>query len=251
MRLWLAIAMILVWAGPAAAAESLTPPCGVPPIPDYAAIDARPAVQVISGQDLASWKPPSCVGWTAKDDGVLVALAGRFRSRGTSDDLLAHFGAISTLKGLKYWSVSDGGWQILIPSATALDSPESSRSRSDFSLAELRKGGDLYFAQQDNRTSEEVVYRMHVRDLGPGRFVMDVANVTPVRAFMLTLFDADDLQSVHFVEQESPGVFRYYGLAFAGEQLASKLGVPEASYVNRALALYGHLTGQPAQPPEK
>lgn len=243
--------MILVCAGQAAAAESLTPPCGVPPVPDYAAIDARPAVQVISGQDLASWKPPSCLGWAAKDDGVLVALAGRFRSRGTSDDLLKHFGAISTLKDLKYWSVTDGGWRTLITSANALDGPESGHSRSDFSLAEMRSRQDLYFAQQDNRTSEEVVYRMQVKDLAPGKFVVAVENVTPVRSYMLTLFDAGDLQSVHFVEQESPGVFRYYGLAFAGEQLASKLGVPEASYVNRALALYGHLTGKPVQPAEK
>jgi hypothetical protein len=248
---WLPIAVILVFAGQAAAAENLTPPCGAPPIPDYAAIDARPAVQVISGQDLASWKPPACLGWTAKDDGVLVALAGRFRSRGTSEDLLKRFGAISTLKGLKYWSVTDGGWRTLITSATALDAPDSGHSRRDFTLAEMRSGQDLYFAQQDNRTSEEVVYRMQVKDLAAGKFVVAVENVTPVRSFMLTLFDAGDLQSVHFVEQESPGVFRYYGLAFAAEHIASSLGVPEASYVNRALALYGHFVGRTMEPPDR
>ena len=68
---------------------------------------------------------------------------------------------------------------------------------------------------------------------------------------MLTLFDPGELLSVHFVERESPGVFRYYGLAFAGESLASSIALPEASYVNRALALYGHLSGKPTVPAKK
>jgi hypothetical protein len=53
------------------------------------------------------------------------------------------------------------------------------------------------------------------------------------------------------VERESPCVFRYYGLAFAGESLASSIALPEASYVNRALALYGHLSGKPTAPAKK
>lgn len=252
MRQWLAIiAVILVAAGPAAAADSPQPPCDAPPVPAYAAIDARPTIQVISGAELASWKPPSCVGWAAKSDGVLVALAGRFTSSGSLDELLKHFGAISSLKGLQYWSVTDGGWRTLITSASALDAPESGHSRTDFTLAEMKSGHELYFAQQDNRTSEEVVYRMNVKDLGKDRFIVAVENVTPVRSFMLTLFDPGDLQSVHFVERESPKVFRYYGLAFAGESLPTSLALPEASYVNRALALYGHLSGKPVAPDEK
>ena len=247
MKRLLPIALIvLALAGGAAAAETgAVPPCGTTPVPDYAAVDAHPAVQVISGNDLAAWKPAPCIGWKAKDDGVLVALAGRFHFNGTTDELLKRFGAISSLKGLQYWSVTDGGWRTLIDSASALDSPDSGHSRADFTLAEMKSGHDLYFAQQDNRTSEEVVYRMKVSDLSADGFVVAVENVTPVRSFMLTLFDPGDLQSVHFVERESPGVFRFYGLAFAGESLASSLALPEASYVNRALALYGHLSGKP------
>jgi hypothetical protein len=36
----------------------------------------------------------------------------------------------------------------------------------------------------------------------------------------------------------------YYGLAWAGDSLVSRLAVPEASYVNRALALYRHFLGE-------
>ena len=253
MKRLLPIALIVVaLAGPAVAAEmGVVPPCGATPVPDYAAVDAQPAIKVISDTELAAWRPAPCVVWTAKEDGVLVALAGRFHFNGTTDELLKRFGAISSLKGLQYWSVTDGGWRTLITSASALDAPDSDHSRADFTLAEMKSGHDLYFAQQDNRTSEEVVYRMKVRDLAADRFVVAVENVTPVRSFMLTLFDPDDLQSVHFVERESPGLYRFYGLAFAGESLPSSLALPEASYVNRALALYGHLTGKPVVPAGK
>jgi hypothetical protein len=245
----LAIVVMLLSAGLASAADkNPQPPCGTLPVPGYGAVDAGPAVQVISGSDLAAWKPPSCVGWPAQDDGVLVALAGRFAYKGSTDDLLKRFGAISTLKGLKYWSVTDGGWRTLITSAEALDAPESGHSRPDFTLAEMKSGKDLYFAQQDNRTSEEVVYRMQVRDLSANGFVVAVENVTPVRSYMLTLFDPGELLSVQFVERESPGVYGYYGLAFAGESLASSIALPQASYVNRALALYGQLTGNVVPP---
>jgi len=251
VRVLLAIAALSLSAAVAIAAEkSPVPPCGATPVPDYAAVDAAPAVEVISGSALAAWKPPSCVGWEAKDDGVLVAIAGRFAYKGSTDDLLKRFGAISTLKGLKYWSVSDGGWRTLITSAEALEAPESGHSRPDFTLAEMKSGKDLYFAQQDNRTSEEVVYRMQIRELSANGFVVAVENTTPVRSYMLTLFNPGDLLSVHFVERESPGVYRYHGLAFAGESLAQSIALRQASYVNRALALYGQLTGK-APPPVK
>jgi hypothetical protein len=252
VRVLLAIAAMLLSAGVGVAAEpGPQPPCGTPPVPGYAAVDAAPAVQVVSGSELAAWRPAACVGWGTKDDGVLVALAGRFAYKGSTEDLLKHFGAISTLKGLKYWSVTDGGWQTLITSAEALESPDSGHSRSDFTFAEMKSGKDLYFAQQDNRTSEEVVYRMQVRDLSANGFVVAVENVTPVRSYMLTLFDPGELLSVHFVQQESPGIYRYYGLAFAGESLASSIALPQASYVNRALALYGQLTGTTVAPDKK
>jgi hypothetical protein len=245
----LAIVVVLLSAGLASAADkNPQPPCGTPRVPGYAAVDAAPAVLVISGSDLGAWKPPSCVGWSAQGDGVLVALSGRFAYKGSTDDLLKRFGAISTLKGLKYWSVTDGGWRTLITSAEALEAPESGHSRPDFTLAEMKSGKDLYFAQQDNRTSEEVVYRMQVRDLSTNGFVVAVENVTPVRSYMLTLFDPGELLSVQFVERESPGVYGYYGLAFAGESLASSIALPQASYVNRALAIYGQLTGKAVAP---
>ena len=194
--------------------------------------------------ELGSWTPPACTGFTAKGDGVLVAIAGSFPFTASADDLLARFGAVSALKGLKYWSVTEGGWRTLITSATALEGPKVDRPRSDFTLAEMRSGADLYFAQSENRAGGDVVYRMRVQDFGPNRFVVRIENASPVSRYLVTLFNPGDLASVHFLERTGPGVWGYYGLAWAEDSLVSRLAVPEASYLNRALALYRHFLGE-------
>ena len=193
---------------------------------------------------LGGWTPPACAGFTTKGDGVLVAVAGSFPFTGSADALLARFGAVSALKGLKYWSVTEGGWRTLITQATALEGPDLNRPRPDFSLPEMRSGADLYFAQSENRAGGDVVYRMRVRDFGPNRFVVAIENASPVSRYLVTLFNPGDLASVHFLERRGPGVWGYYGLAWAGDSLVSRLAVPDASYVNRALALYRHFLGE-------
>ncbi len=132
----------------------------------------------------------------------------------------------------------------LITRASALEGPEANRPRLDFTLAEMRSGADLYFAQAENRAGGDVVYRMRVRDFGPSRFVVAIDNVSPVSRYLVTLFNPGDLYSIHFIERREPGVWGYYGLAWAGDSLVSRLAVPEASYVNRALALYRHFLGE-------
>jgi hypothetical protein len=199
---------------------------------------------VWTSAELGSWTPPACTGFTAKGDGVLVAVAGSFPFAGSAGALLARFGAVSALKGLKYWSVTEVGWRTLITKATALEGPKVDRPRPDFTLAEMRSGADLYFAQSENRAGGDVVYRMRVLYFGRDRFVVGIDNVSPVSRYLITLFNPGDLISVHFLERRGAGVWGYYGLAWAGDSLVSRLAVPQASYVNRALALYRHFLGE-------
>ena len=245
VRALLAIAVLLWSVGTAAAAELPRPPCAAaPPFPDYASPGEPPNLRVWNSRELSvPWVPPACTGWTAKSGGVLVALAGRFPYSGSIDGLLARFGAISALGGIQYWSVTEGGWRTLITHATALDGPEATHPRADFTLTEMKSGHDLYFAQTDNRASGEIVYRMRVREIGPGGLVVAIENASPVSRFLITLFDPGDLQAVHYLARKGPDVWSYYGLAWAGESMPSRLGIGEASYANRAQALYRHFVG--------
>jgi hypothetical protein len=113
----------------------------------------------------------------------------------------------------------------------------------------MTAGRDLYFAQKDNRSAGEIVYRMQVRELSATRLVVAVDNLSPVERFGLTLFKRGDLRSLHFLERQDKNVWRYYGLAWAGETTAARLALPQASYVNRAKALYDYLAGLAPQPP--
>ena len=133
--------------------------------------------------------PPACTGWTAKGAGVLVAVAGSF-SDGSSDDLLKRFGSISRLEGLRYWSVTEAGWRTLITHATALDGPDLGHPRKDFTVAEMKSGSELYFAQSDNRASGDVIYRMQVKQAGPSQLVIAIENVTAVRRIPHSVFRA-------------------------------------------------------------
>ena len=100
--------IVLVCGLTAQAAEAPLPPCGSSlAYPPFAEPGAPPNIRVWRGDDLVSgWIPPACTGW-APADGLLVALAGQFRFEGGAEGLLTRFGAISTLQGIRYWSVSD------------------------------------------------------------------------------------------------------------------------------------------------
>jgi len=244
MRIPLAIFIGLACIGIAIAQPSPQPPCGVPPFPEYAQPGTLPNVHVWS--EGKQWMPPACTGWTPKD-GPVVAVASQFRFLGNVDKLLSHFGRISTLQGLRYWSVTDNGWQTLITNAAALNGPDLARPRPDFTVAEMRGGEDLYFTETDNRSTRPIIYRMRVTTTST-HVVVTIENVTPVQIFMLKVFGPGDLQSVHFLARIAPGLWSYYGLARTGVAIGTFIGAKEESYVNRALALYSHFTDTPIGP---
>jgi len=221
------------------------PPCeSASPFPDFAPPGHVPNYRVWSKNE---WVLPACTGWNARA-GMLVAIAGQFRYTGTADDLLLEVGAISTLSGIQYWSVTENSWRTLITSAAALEGPDLHRPRADFRLSEMKSGAKLYFTETENRLGEPVIYGMRASDTG-GNLVITMENVTPAKKFMLTLINPGDLQSIHYLSEARPGIWRYYGLVRTEEPpLAAFGGVRTESYVNRALALYSHLTGAAVEP---
>jgi hypothetical protein len=149
------------------------------------------------------------------------------------------------MRGLPYWSVTEAAWRVLITDAFALEGPEPSRRRPDFKPQEMRPGTELYFAEQDNR-SGLVVYRMNVLEAAANRMVITTENVSAVRAYGLTLFPPGTLRAAYFAQRRDSDSWTFYGLSVTGQQASSLASMSEASYINRATALYRHFTAQGA-----
>ena len=92
-------------------------------------------------------------------------------------------------RGYAIWSVSEAGWRTLITHATVLDGPDLGHPRKDFTVAEMKSGAELYFAQSDNRASGDIIYRMQVKQADPSRLVIAIENVTAVRRFLIPFFE--------------------------------------------------------------
>ncbi len=243
MRVRLLLAF-LAWIVPLGARAETPWPCERSLLPPYAALGAPPSLLTMRSGSLPPISAPSdCRPWIPWRSSLLVTLAGRFRYLGDADGLLARFGAISALRGIKYWSVTDGAWRTLVTDAGALDGLDMPRRRADFSVAEMSSGRDLYFDQQDNRSSGLVSYRMRVLERGEDHAVIVVENVTSVWLFVIPLFDPGDLQSLYVLRRLSPGVWGFQSLTGAREGML--IPSSAASYVNRAVAIYRHIIGIP------
>lgn len=226
------------------------PPCdGGPPVPPYPeAPDAAPNIAFWHGDRLAAVARRLSASCAAAVTGtgrptLILALAGAFRHRGGADPLLARFGRVSALRTVRYWSVAGGRWLPMVDDAAALSRADPGERRPDFTVAEMKSGGDLYFAQRDNRSSGEVVYRLRVLESGPERVTLTIENASPVRFLLLTLFAPGDLRSTYVLQPIAQGVWGYYALVAvrAGPMAQGH----EASYANRAVAVYRHVAGVP------
>ena len=226
----------------AGAQEIPRPPCGAPPAPAYSAVDGPASVTVLRGKDAAAWMPPGCTGWSAAPRDLVVAVSGTFRHDGSARDLMARIGAITALRGTRYWSVSDHAWRELITDAVALSDADPANKRPDFSAEEIASGRELVSLQAERRLGE-AVYRLRLRESSPERIVVESENVTPLRLMLLPLFRPGELKSVNFIERRGPGAWGYYALVSATSAFARQ---GEASLVNRSVALYQRFAQVPA-----
>jgi hypothetical protein len=227
------------------------PPCGRAPSPSYPRLDQTTIVTSWSKADFGSdWAPPACTGWAATGFTTLVTTVARFRDTSEAEGLLRHFGAISELAGIRYWSTTHKQWQTLIVDAYALTGPRSGQRRADFTLDDMKEGAVLYFEQVDN-LSGKAIYRMHVAAVSRDRVVVDIENVSTMRYLLIPIFHPGDMQSVYFLDREADGVWCFYGIVRAGSNANGLLAGSQPSSINRAVAFYRHLVGIPTdqEPP--
>ena len=228
-----------------ARADGPAPPCPAATPSAYPAPDTTPAIGIWHRSELeqSKWQPPLCTGWPAGSRSkMIVTLAGSFRFNGTMDGLLTRVGAISTLRNIQYWSVTDQKWGAMAYDSSALTDRAPKSRRGDFSSADFVKGADLYYWEDDTRMGE-TVYRLRVYESTPERAVIASDNVTPITRFLFTLFKPGSLQSLLILQRLSPGVYGAYIINRTGEGSSVLAGGHEESYVNRATALYRALAG--------
>jgi hypothetical protein len=225
-------------------------PCGTEPVPAYASLNDPPNVKAWGKTELGrDWKPPACTGWTAVGFTALVTTAARFRHPEDADGLLHHIGAISQLKGMRYWSNTHKRWQTLVVDAYALTGVQHS-GREDFTPDELKAGKELYFQQVDN-LSGKATYRMHIDEASRDRIVFDIENVSTMHYFLVPIFHPGELQSIYFLDRESEHVWRYYSMLRMRKNANGMAAGNESSAINRAVAFYRWLAGIPTdqEPP--
>jgi hypothetical protein len=230
-----------------AAASVPVPPCpGLTAAPAIPPLDAPPAIVAWHGSGLDRTTPaPACLGWRDYDFSTLLAMAGRFRHAGGVDAMLADFGRVSSMAGLKYWSISDERWQVLVEKSVAVEDPVGRRQRADFSPAELQPGRDLYFMQRENRSERDIVYRMRVLTRGPDGFSVEMGNASSIDFLFFRLFAPGDLRSVYFFRREAGDVWSYWAVGGTHLGLTAIFGPHIGSFENRAMALYRHFAGIP------
>ena len=227
------------------------PPCGREPIPPYPGVDAAPAVKSWSESDLGrNWMPPACTGWTTVGFTTLVTTEARFRYVSGEEGLLRNIGAISKLRGMRYWSTTHRRWQTLVVDAFALSDSQPGHRRDDFTPAEISQGKTIDFEQVDN-LSGKATYQMHILEASPDRIVFEVENVTTIRYLFVPIFHPDEMQSIYFLDRESNDIWCYYSIVRMGIGANHLIAKNEASSINRAVAFYRHLAGIPTdqEPP--
>ena len=223
------------------------PPCGVDPQPPYPEAVATTVTQLLKGAEIAQgWIPAACTGWMPTGFKTVLVLAARFHHDGGTEELLSRFAAVSAWAAIRYWSVTDKAPRALLTNASALSGPETRLRRFDFMVEELRVGAELFLSQVDSRSAGAAIYRMRVLERSPTRVVINMENASPIRAFRMTLFNPGDLQAAYFFDKLQPGVWGYYSLTATRDSASVLAGGHEASFINRATALYEHFAGLPA-----
>jgi hypothetical protein len=213
-------------------------PCGADPIPAYAAAGALPEPQTWTGLD---WKPPGCLGTWPSRFKFVIALAGHVTAANRTA-VLARLGAISKMRGMRYYSVTEGAWLELVKDASALSDADPGHRRGDFSADELVLGAGLFFLEEDNRSSHPVVYAMRVTASDTNHVVLETENLTPVKAFLVTFFPPGALRTAYILTRLEGSDWGLYVVSASTEDASSLVALARTSYVNRAQALFRYVT---------
>lgn len=218
--------------------------CGQAAPPAYPPYDRPPLVHSWLAGGRQDGPPPDCTGLTRRDPELLVRVVGSYVAAGDMSAQLLRLGAVSTLKGMGYWSFTDRKRLTLIQEAFAVDSPVNQRPRPDFTLEELRRGDELYFLQRDNRSSALVPYGLRVLPTGPESVLLRVENVGDIKMMGLTLMAAREVQWAVTIERLGGTRYGYRSLLAVQRLRIGSADKHRLSNLARAVAMFDLLAGQ-------
>jgi hypothetical protein len=230
----------------AASAAPPVPPCAGDPQPAFPETGAPAAVSAWFPEgDGGSWAPPACTGWTARPFALLVAVTGRFAGPVDTDALLRRIGALSDATAIRYWSASRRYWRTLLTESVALGGPDRDLRRADFTPAELRTGGDLYFWQRENNPIGGMVHRLRLRVVTADHLALEIENVTGTSVLFFQEIAAGEQETLIELRRAPDSSWTYYSLSRLGAGADGAVRSRANSAINRAVALYRHLAGIP------
>ncbi len=222
------------------------PPCGgLPLYPGYGAIDGRPAVATWRNADLRKlgWQPPPCMGWQG-DSRLVAALAARFRSTQSLDQLAARLAAVSDYPAIKFWAITRREWRPMALAAWSVDGPDARTRQPDPPVSALQPGRDFYYAE-DADMAGRAVYRLRVLEHSADRLALETENVSPIRVAIVTLFEPAALQVATFLQRLDGDTWGLYEITRASADSSSMVAGYQSSYLNRLEAIRRLLAGQP------
>jgi hypothetical protein len=218
--------------------------CGQGPPPPYPPHDRPPLVHSWLAGGRQDGPPPDCTGLGRRDPELLIRLVGSYVAPGDMTAQLLRLGAVSTLKGMSYWSFTDRKRLTLIQEAYAVDSLATQRPRADFTLDELRRGDELYFLQRDNRSSALVPYGLRVLPTGPESLLLRIENLGDIKMMGLTLVAAREVQWAVTIERLGGTRYGYRSLLAVQRLRLGPADKHRLSNLARAVAMFDLLAGQ-------
>jgi len=218
--------------------------CGSASAPAYPTIDRPAVVQSWLLDGHQDGPTPDCRGLPGRDVELLVRVTASYAAPGDLDAQLAHFGAVSRLKGATYWSFSDRKRLVLFHEAFAVAQPGSTQPRADFSAAELRSGAELYYVHGDNRSSNLSPYGLRLVQSTSDSFQVLFENVSDLSFMGMTLVVSRDMQWLVSVERLGPGRWGYRSLLAMRRLHLGRAEQHRLSNLSRCVAMFDLLAGR-------
>ncbi|OYV02372.1 MAG: hypothetical protein CFE45_00595 [Burkholderiales bacterium PBB5] len=217
--------------------------CGHAPPPAYPPPDRPAVVQSWVSGGHQDGPLPDCGAMRQRDLELLVRVTASFVGQADIDEQLAHFGRVSALKGMQYWSFTDRRRQLLIRDSFAVDLANSVKPRPDYMASELRRGEELFFVHSDNRSSALVPFALRLVAHSADGFSVRIENVADIRFMGFTVVAAREMQWLVSLERLGANRWGYRGQLGLHRLRMGRAEQHRLSNLSRAVAMYDLLAG--------